>query len=127
MWKIYIKYPIIKVDCLISGKSDMANKIFNKLKRDAVKIKSNDCIGLRTIPGVGKSIAADLRSLGIYTVKDLKYKDPEIMYIQLMDKKGSHIDRCVLYVFRCAVYYAEHDKHDPEKLKWWNWKDKSSF
>ncbi|NMB56563.1 pathogenicity locus, partial [Candidatus Beckwithbacteria bacterium] len=31
-------------------------------------------------------------------------------------------DRCLLYVFRCAVYYAKGGR-DPEKLKWWNWKD----
>jgi hypothetical protein len=29
----------------------------------------------------------------------------------------------MLYVFRTAVYYASNSKHDPEKLKWWNWKD----
>jgi hypothetical protein len=36
---------------------------------------------------------------------------------------GQHVDRCVLYVFRCAVYFASESKHDPELLKWWNWKD----
>lgn len=30
------------------------------------------------------------------------------------------------HVFRCAVYYAEHEEHDPEKLKWWYWKDKNA-
>jgi len=79
---------------------------------------------LQAIPGVGKSIAADLHSLDIHTVKDLQHKDPETMYEQLMSNVGTHIDRCILYVFRCAVYYAEHEKHDPEKLKWWYWKDK---
>lgn len=78
---------------------------------------------LQIIPGVGKSIAADLHSLGIEKVSDLKNKDAEAMYEQLMNKVGSHIDRCVLYVFRCAVYYAENDNPEPEKLKWWNWKD----
>jgi hypothetical protein len=34
------------------------------------------------------------------------------------------VDRCLLYVFRCAVYFAEHTRHDPELLKWWNWKDR---
>jgi hypothetical protein len=33
------------------------------------------------------------------------------------------VDRCVLYVFRCAVYFASEAEHDPELLKWWNWKD----
>lgn len=79
---------------------------------------------LQTIPGVGKSLAADLRSLGIHSVKDLRNKDPEVMYEQLMRQSGGHIDRCVLYVFRCAVYFATNEEHDPEKLKWWNWKDK---
>ena len=38
--------------------------------------------------------------------------------------KGYQDDRCVLYVFRCAVYYAEHEERDAEKCKWWYWKDK---
>ncbi|MGA3073400.1 MAG: helix-hairpin-helix domain-containing protein, partial [Bryobacteraceae bacterium] len=32
---------------------------------------------------------------------------------------------CVLYVFRCAVYFASEAEHDPELLKWWNWKDQA--
>jgi hypothetical protein len=32
--------------------------------------------------------------------------------------------RCVLYVFRCAVYFATEKVHDEELLKWWNWQDK---
>lgn len=36
------------------------------------------------------------------------------------------LDRCVLDVFCCAIYYAEHNKHDPKKPKWWHWKDKRS-
>ena len=33
-------------------------------------------------------------------------------------------DKCQLYVFRLAVYYAENDFHEEDKLKWWYWKDK---
>lgn len=84
----------------------------------------SDVDDLQTIPGVGKSLAADLRSLGIRRVKDLRGKNPEAMYEQLMINAGRHVDRCVLYVFRCAVYFAENDQPDPEKLKWWNWKDR---
>lgn len=78
---------------------------------------------LQEIPGVGPSIAKDLVSLGITTVADLERKDPEILYEQLMVDQGQHVDRCVLYVFRCAVYYAEGGRQ-PAKLLWWNWKDK---
>ena len=78
---------------------------------------------LTVIPGVGKSIAMDLRELGIQTVGDLRNKRPEQLYQQHCELRGMHIDRCVLYAFRCAVYFASHTRHDPELLKWWNWKD----
>jgi hypothetical protein len=78
---------------------------------------------LRTIPGVGKSIANDLAQIGIRSVKNLKGRDPEKLY-QLSNKHvGKTQDRCLLYVFRCGVYFAEGGRK-PEKLKWWNWKDK---
>jgi predicted RecB family nuclease len=78
---------------------------------------------LQQIPGVGPSLAADLRSLGITTISDLENQDPEKMYQQLVQQVGAPVDRCVLYVFRCAVYFAQHKQRDPELLKWWNWKD----
>lgn len=79
---------------------------------------------LLSIPGVGSSISADLHKLGVKKVSDLKQSDPEDLYNRLCISEGTQIDRCVLYVFRCAVYYASNDKHDPDLLKWWNWKDK---
>ena len=78
---------------------------------------------LQVIPGIGPSMARDLHDLEFNAVDDLRGQDPEAMYQRLMNLRGSYIDRCVLYVFREAVYYAE-DGRDPEKLKWWNWKDR---
>jgi hypothetical protein len=78
----------------------------------------------RQVPGVGKSIAEDLWNLGLRSVSDLKKHDPEDLYLRLCAFQGMHVDRCMLYVFRCAVYYASNDIHDPELLKWWNWKDR---
>jgi len=78
---------------------------------------------LRTIPGVGKSISLDLWNLGIYSVRALKKKNPEVLYRQHCVRVGQPVDRCLLYVFRCAVYYASHKRHNPELLLWWNWKD----
>ena len=78
---------------------------------------------LQIIPGVGKCLSQDLVDLGYRKVDDLKDSDPEEMYQNLMALRGHHIDRCVLYVFRCAVYYASNSVHEPESLKWWNWKD----
>ncbi len=79
---------------------------------------------LRLIPGIGKSLSRDLIDLGYSTVDELKSEDPEMMYQDLIALRGHHIDRCVLYVFRCAVYFASHETHDKELLKWWNWKDR---
>lgn len=80
--------------------------------------------GLLRIPGVGPSIAADLRDLGITDVPELRDADPQELYDRLCTIRGTHVDRCVLYVFRCAVYFASTTGHDPELLKWWNWKDR---
>lgn len=78
---------------------------------------------LQNIPGVGPSLAKDLTDLGYCRVNQLRDSDPEQMYRELCALRGGHIDRCVLYVFRCAVYFASNSAHDPELLKWWNWKD----
>jgi len=86
------------------------------------KTKSTD--DLQTIPGVGKSIAEDLRNIDVQTVADLKGKDPEKLFEMSNLHEGKIQDRCLLYVFREAVYFAENKNPDPEKLKWWNWKDK---
>jgi hypothetical protein len=77
---------------------------------------------LMAIPGVGKKTAADLVNLGIRSTADLKGRDPERLYDELCLRAGIKVDRCMLYVFRCAVYYASTRKPDPELLKWWNWK-----
>ena len=79
---------------------------------------------LRRIPGVGASIANDLINIGITKVPDLEGKDPEWLYHESNKYAGAVQDRCLLYVFRCAVYFASEKEHDREKLKWWNWKDK---
>lgn len=78
---------------------------------------------LEQIPGVGKRIAQDMRNIGIHSVRQLKGKNPERLYNKLCDFKASPPDRCMLYVLRCAVYFASNTKHDPRLLKWWNWKD----
>lgn len=77
----------------------------------------------RRIPGVGKSVAEDLWNLGYRSVDSLSQEDPEDMYERLCDFQKCRVDKCMKYVFRCAVYFAANDDHDPELLKWWNWKD----
>lgn len=78
---------------------------------------------LQVIPGVGKRVSVDLWNLGIRAVEDLRGRDPEELYDRLCTLQQTHVDRCMLYTLRCAVYFASTDEHDPELLKWWSWKD----
>ena len=79
------------------------------------------------IPGVGKKVSQDLWDLGFRSLQDLKEQNPEEMYIRLCALQGQPVDRCMLYVFRCAVYYVTEEIHQPELLKWWNWKDEQGI
>ena len=75
----------------------------------------------QTIPSVGPKTAQDLYGLGFRRIRELANADPDKMYRRLC--RNGPIDRCMLYVFRCAVYFARETRHDPELLKWWNWTD----
>lgn len=81
--------------------------------------------GLESIPGIGPSLAASFRSIGVDRPSCLKGKDPEKLYRKLEKVTGMHQDRCVLYTFRCAVYFVNEKQHDPELLKWWSWSDEN--
>ena len=78
---------------------------------------------LRRIPGVGANIEEDLFRIGIRSVADLAGEDPEQLYRDDCAVKKFQEDRCQLYVFRLAVYFAEHPHPEPEKLRWHWWKD----
>ena len=79
---------------------------------------------LRTIPGVGEATSGDLIRLGVRSIDELAKRDPRELYEDLCDIQQMRLDPCVLYVFRCAVYYASTDEPEPELTKWWNWKDR---
>lgn len=80
---------------------------------------------LQSLPGIGPSLARDLRALGVRRVTDLARRDPERLYTRLNLLTGQRQDPCVLYAFRCAVYAARTPRPAPRLLKWWNWKDRT--
>src|SRR5436190_15100227 len=102
----------------------MATTTKTDIRRAGVRARKSAKDELQTIPGVGPSIADDLRGIGITHVADLRGKDPERLYARSNAKRGVIQDRCLLYVFRCAVYYASTKRPSADKLKWWNWKDR---
>lgn len=93
------------------------------MKTDPLAARRESLRELRTIPGIGPSLALDLYSLGIRRVADLRQKYPEKLYRRLERLTAAKQDRCVLYTFRCAVYFAKTKRPRPEKLLWWNWQD----
>ncbi|PSL44754.1 pathogenicity locus Cdd1 protein [Chitinophaga niastensis] len=80
---------------------------------------------LQIIPGIGKACAIDLWNIGIRSIPDLKGQNPAILYDRLNTITGVKHDICMLYTFRCAVYFASAQHHEKEKLNWWYWKDKT--
>jgi hypothetical protein len=76
----------------------------------------------QSIPSVGKACALDFWNIGLRSVEDLRGENPMALYQRLNEATGVTHDICMLYTFRCAVYYVSEDVHDGEKLKWWYWK-----
>lgn len=70
---------------------------------------------LEDIPNIGKSIAADLRALGILDPQQLAARDPLATYLMLSDTMGKRHDPCVLYTLMAARHFLTSG----EKLPWW--------
>lgn len=93
--------------------------------KEAEAIKTETLRKLQNIPGIGKACSLDLWQLGIRSVADLKGKNPAKLYSKLNRITGKQHDICMLYVFRCAVYFASEKKLNKAKLNWWYWKNKT--
>ena len=106
--------------CLIEQFSLGRNSI------DAMSKKKQTLLSdFQQIPGVGKSISQDLWDMGYRERDDLRGQDPQEMYERLCTLRKTELDRCMLYVFRCAIYFVSEPKPDAALLKWWNWSDKN--
>jgi hypothetical protein len=76
---------------------------------------------LRDLRGVGPSIEANLRSLGVASVDVLASRDGLELYQALCHKTGTRQDPCVLDTFRCAVAQARNPRLASEQANWWWW------
>jgi hypothetical protein len=70
---------------------------------------------LTQIPNIGRSIAEDLRSIGIRAPADLKGRDPLELYKRLCRRTGTRQDPCVLDTFMAAVDFMNGGRPRP----WW--------
>lgn len=70
---------------------------------------------LEDIPNIGKSIAADLRGIGIQQPQQLLTQEPLALYLKLADQMGKRLDPCVLYTLMAARHFMQSG----EKISWW--------
>ena len=81
-----------------------------------MEIHPDACVSrLEDLPNVGRSIANDLRSLGIATPRNFAGREPLEIYQQLTPVMGKRHDPCVLYTFLAV----EHFLRTAEPLPWW--------
>jgi DNA transformation protein len=71
---------------------------------------------LTDIPNIGKSLATDLRNLGITTPLQVRDMDPLAAYEKLRDPMGERHDPCVLDTFLAAHDFMNGGPSQP----WWN-------
>ncbi len=72
---------------------------------------------LEDLPNIGKSIAADLRGIGILQPAQLADRDPLAVFQQLAKVMGHRHDPCVLY----ALIAVQHFLQGAEAQPWWHY------
>jgi pathogenicity locus Cdd1 protein len=82
---------------------------------------STDMRKLRDLAGIGKSIEANLNSIGVTSVPILASREGDDLYDKLCAKTRTRQDSCVLDTFRCAVAQARNPRLPTEKCNWWWW------
>ena len=71
---------------------------------------------LEDLPNIGKSIAADLRRIGILRPDQLAKHEPIAVFRELSKVMGHRHDPCILY----TLISAKHFLKCGEALPWWN-------
>jgi hypothetical protein len=73
------------------------------------------CQVLEQLPNVGPALAADLRRIGVYTPRDLRGRDPFVLYQSLCAATGLRQDPCVLDTFMAVTEFMRGAHAAP----WW--------
>jgi hypothetical protein len=78
---------------------------------------ASECRVLEQIPNIGKSLADDLRLVGIRAPQQLVGKDAFVLYQQLCAATGARQDPCVLDTFMAATDFMNGAAAAP----WWHY------
>ena len=81
------------------------------------KVDRQHLAALTDLPNIGKSIAADLRLLGINTPSQLVGQCPFDLYARLCAQTATRHDPCVIDVFMSVTRFMAGDAPQP----WWTY------
>ncbi len=73
------------------------------------------CQALEQLPNVGPALAADLRLIGVLAPRDLRGRDPFVLYQSLCAVTGQRQDPCVLDTFMAVTEFMRGAQAAP----WW--------
>jgi hypothetical protein len=99
----------------------LTNRSAARTRSKAKSKVAGDTRRLRDLRGVGVSIEANLKQLGVSTVGELARQDGDSLYEALCELTKTRQDPCVLDTFRCAVAQARNPKLPVEQCNWWWW------
>lgn len=74
---------------------------------------------LEDLPNIGKSLAADLRQVGIFHPLDLMGQDPQLIFRELFPIMGHRHDPCVFYTLLAVQHFLQTEDSFP----WWKYTD----
>lgn len=80
-------------------------------------MRRNQASRLEDLPNIGKSIAADLRSIGIETPDQLAHTEPLTLFRKLAKVMGHRHDPCVFYTLLAAQNFL----HGAPVQPWWKY------
>jgi Pathogenicity locus len=78
---------------------------------------AGECTVLEDLPNIGPALAADLRLIGIQHPRELRGRDPFVLYQKLAAATGSRQDPCVLDTFMAATDFMNGAAAAP----WWHY------
>ncbi len=82
-----------------------------------IAMTNDQCTDLEELPNVGRSIAGDLRLIGISKPRQLRGRDPYKLYKRLCRITGKRQDPCVLDTFISVVRFMDGEPARP----WWHY------
>lgn len=81
------------------------------------KVIRENVVNLTDLPNIGKTVAADLKMIGITKPSQLKGQDPYELYVRFCEAFGEKQDPCMLDVLMSITNFMDGG----EPRVWWDY------